>query len=274
MGYSVLLPDTYITWREDPLSESPQIILNRLMRGTATHDGAAIRAAWRDLLNDSSAATPLVCERLFTDAWRDKPVGPSAAYFGILLALLHELDSAVFKDVLARLSRTKLHPLHRRTLDLMELRLADHPVGKIDGRIPVYIAPDVADADKVFAQVLRWSGTPGLDMSKVTRLDVIAFHAELDYLGLYQIDYDGIVLTWPSPHSRVVVRWLKRLQTEQVFYHELGHHSFQHSEGGQVPEQEDEANAYARAMFRKAHPILTFFVRAVLRPIFGFMRRR
>lgn len=256
------------------MSEPPRTILNRLLKGTATDDVVAIRAAWRGLLAQGSWAVPFVCERLRTDVWRDKPVGPSAAYFGVLLALLHELDSATFKEELSRLSRAKLHPLHQRTVDLMGRRLADDVAGMINDRIPVYVAQDVADPDHVFSQLQRWSNTPDLDVSRITRIDVIADKAELEYLGLYRLEYDGIVLTWPQRHPNAFVRWLLRLQGEMVFYHEVGHHSFQHSEGGQVAEQEAEANAYMRKMFRAAHPFLAAFGRVFLRPLIALRKKK
>ena len=174
----------------------------------------------------------------------------------MLLALLHELDSNAFKAEIEKLRGEPLHALHRRTVELMAERHGDRMFGRIGDDIPVYISNEIDHPHEVFRYLQRWSRTPGLETLDVTRIDVIAFHPELDYFGRYNIFYDGLVLTWQNEAQPGFARWWRKTKAELTFYHEVGHHHFQHRESGQVEEQEREADEYKRLMFRNAHPIL------------------
>jgi hypothetical protein len=144
--------------------------------------------------------------------------------------------------------------------------------GKTNDQIPVYISREIDKPELVFSYLQSWSQTRDLAFSKVTRVDVIAFHPEMDYLGRYSLYYDGIVLTWQNEVSSGFKRWWRKIRTELTFYHEVGHHYFQHSERGQVEEQEQEANNYQRRMFRNAHPILITFGKVIFSPLLIAMK--
>jgi hypothetical protein len=249
------------------MSEPSNALLNRLLRGISTAHVQTVRQAWRELLDEREIATPLVLEKLCSDVWRDKPLGPSTSYLGVLLALLHELDSEEFIKEIQRLRAEPLHPLHKHTIEMMAKRHNDQIFGNINNQVPVYISREIDQPDLVFNCLQRWSQTRDLALSKVTRVDVIAFHPEMDYLGKYNFFYDGIVLTWQNEVSSGFARWWRKTSAELTFYHEIGHHYFQHSESGQVKEQEREADDYQRLMFRSAHPILDTFLRVTLSPV-------
>jgi len=254
------------------MSDPSNAMLNRLLRGISTAHVQTVRQAWRELLDERHIATPLVREKLCSDVWRNKPHGPSASYLGVLLALLHELDSEEFKKEIQRLRAEPLHPLHKHTIEMMAKRRGDQIFGKINGQVPVYISREIDQPDLVFSYLQRWSQTRDLAFSKVTRLDIIAFHPEMDYLGRYNFFYDGIVLTWQNEVSSGFASWWRKTRAELTFYHEVGHHYFQHSEGGQVKEQEREADNYQRLMFRNAHPILVTVGRVIFSPILLAMK--
>lgn len=247
-------------------------VLNRLLRGIATQDVETVRQTWRELLNERNAATPFVCELLNTDAWREEPRGPSVRYLGVLLALLHEVNSDVFKEEIERLRGEPIHPLHQHTVEVMAKRRGDRVFGRICGNVPVYISREIDEPDLVFGYLQLWSKTRDLDFLKVTRVDIIKLRPEMDYLGKYSLFYGSIILTWKNDASSGLARLYRRLRTELTFYHEVGHHHYQHSEAGQIEEQEQEANDYMRRMFRNAHPILVICGRVVLFPIFLVMK--
>lgn len=247
-------------------------MLNRLLRGISTSHVQTVRQAWRELLDERQIAIPLVREKLGSDVWRDRSLGPSASYLGVLLALLHELDSEEFKKEVQRLRAEPLHPLHKHTIEMMAKRHGDHVFGKINDQVPVYISREIGQPKLVFEYLESWSQTRDLAFSKVTRVDVIAFHPDMDYLGRYNFFYDGIVLTWQNEVLSGFASWRRKTRTELTFYHEVGHHYFQHSEGGQVKEQEREADDYKRLMFRNAHPILFTVGRVAFSPVFLAMK--
>ncbi|KPA22137.1 hypothetical protein shim_15840 [Shimia sp. SK013] len=241
--------------------------IERLLRGISTNHVETVRGAWRRLLAEPEIAVPLVLAKLDTNVWRHKPVGPSYRYLGVLLTLLHELDVETFWSEVTRLQSARLHALHKHTVNLVSKRYGDRVFGEVAGGVPVYIADDIAQRDLVFSHLQRWSKTPDLAISTVTREDVIALRDEMDYLGRYRLLYDSIVLAWPEAASNPLERWLQILWAELTFYHEVGHHYYQHIEGGQVDAQEREAKNYARVMYWKAHPIFVPLVRFVFSPI-------
>lgn len=255
------------------MSETPSLQLNRLLRGISTYHVETVRPAWRALLQEPDSAIPLVREKLRSDGWRDRPIGPGASYLGVLLALLHELDRDIFQTEIERLRAENLHALHQQTVSLMADRYGDHIFGRINDQVPVYIAREVGQPELVLSYLQKWSQTRDLALSDVTRVDVIASRPEMDYLGKYNLLYDGIVLTWPNAAPHALARWWRRINTELTFYHEVGHHFFQHSEGGQVLEQEQQADAYQRQMFRNAHPVLVRIGKVVLGPAIWIAKR-
>ena len=140
--------------------------LDRLLRGTATGDVATIRDAWRALLANPHDATPLVRARLSSPIWTDEPRGPAPRYFGVLLALLDELDRAAFADEVAHLGRRKLHPVHARTLEIVARRLTDEPAFHI-GAVPVYISPEATAPEWRVRALQRWGRTQGLGLDEI-----------------------------------------------------------------------------------------------------------
>lgn len=250
------------------VAETPPI--NRLLRGISTNHTATVRDAWRDLMSDKDAALPAVLEKLKSNACSDNPRGPLARYFGALLSLLADLNQDVFAAEIDRLSAVDLHPAHQRTLSLMAQRVMETPATVIGPDIPVFISSDLTDTGWITDRLSHWADTPGLDIEEVLRIDVISAEADLDYLGLYQILYSGIVLTWPKsrPHNPLL-RWARELRCKFTFYHEVGHHASGHLEGGSIKEQEDEADTYAIKAMRRAHPVIF----ALLAPLIVVLRR-
>lgn len=255
------------------MHEDPARTLDRLLRGIATDHLETVRDAWRDLLRAGPAATPAVHAKLRSSAWREASRGPLPRYLGVLLMLLDELDPASFRTEVDRLRNATLHPVHRRTVVLLARRAHDRPVGRVGPNVPVHVARALGDPAPILADLARWARVPGADLKAVTRIDVIADHPQLDYLGLYNLFFSGIVLTWPTEPGRGLLRWARRLRAESTFYHEVGHHALDHREGGQVADQEREADDYARSMIRRAHPVSIRLGRIVFLPMRPLLRR-
>ena len=235
--------------------------IERLLRGVSTLHVETVRDAWRELLAQGPTALPAVLDKLDSEAWERPPRGPSTRYLGMLLAVLDEIDPQAFARVVDRLQAGRLHPVHRRTVEMMARRISDMAAGQIGPGLPVYIAGDVDDHALVMTRLARWSRTSGLDLENVARIDVIAKLPSMDYLGLYNLLFSGIILAWPATPRRGLAGWFDRIQEEFTFYHEVGHHACGHVEGGTVAQQEEEADAYARQMFRRAHPVATALAR-------------
>ena len=183
-----------------------------------------------------------------------------------------ELDAGIFKSEIGRLETAEIHATHRLTLNLLSKRAEDRMYGKIDDLVPVYISDEISDPVEVFNRIEKWSKTQDVAISSVARIDVIKDRDEFDYLGLYDIQTDAIILTWYDEEERGLLRWLRQYKAEHTFYHEVGHHFFQHSEGGQVEEHEKQADDYARQMMRIAHPKVFRSLRVAFFPLRALVR--
>lgn len=191
---------------------------------------------------------------------------------GSLLALLSELDGEAFAAAIEKLRGRKLNAMHACTVEVMAGRLDDDaPVVRVGPGVPVHVAKDVPNRARVAAEIEKWSHTPGLDLDQVARVNVIMQVPGMDYLGRYNLFFSGIILVWPG--SGAGPEWLGRLIREHVFCHEVGHHACGHIEGGQVTEQEREADDFAGRMMRAAHPVLIPAARWVFWPLRGWARR-
>lgn len=178
-----------------------------------------------------------------------------------------------FGSEVARLLSEPLHPVYRQTVEIMARRKGDKVFGTIADRVPVYISDDVDDPDLVFRYLCIWSQTCDLDILTVTRVDVIAKRPGMDFLRKYNILFDGIVLVWPNGTPNPSGKWLRKMGVEATFYHEVGHHAYQHTEGGQVLIQEEEAKAYEHAMFINARPVLFWILNIMIGPFYRLARR-
>jgi hypothetical protein len=77
-----------------------------------------------------------------------------------------------------------------------------------------------------------------------------------DKAGSYMPILFTIDLVWCNPFSRHdPFSWILLQKIERTLYHEIGHHVHRHSIG-QIPEQEQEADAYARRLMKIGHPVL------------------
>lgn len=255
------------------MNEISKPAVEKLLRGISTDHVETVRDAWREAFRDRDASVRQVQEKLASSAWSENPRGPLPKYFGVLLALLDELDASAFEQEIARLRKSNLHPMHVKTLDFLSRRLLENPVGLINDRIPLFVAPDITDRDLVVKNVKTWCKTKGLALDNVTRINVIARQPSLDYLGKYNLFFSSIVLTWPASTPKGIKLWWCRLNAEFTFYHEVGHHASGHIEGGQVAEQEKEADEYARTMMRSSRPVLTLIGRMLLRLLRPLFKR-
>lgn len=255
------------------MTEKRAPAVDRLLRGISTNHVETIRDAWREILKEGATSVSQIQEKLASSVWSENPRGPLARYFGVLLSILGELDASAFEKEITRLRKSKLHPMHMKTLDILSRRNLDDPATHVGDKIPVFIASNITARSVVVRNIETWSKTSGLSLDNVTRIDVIARSPELGYLGLYNPFFSGILLTWPAGVARGVKLWWWRLDAEFTFYHEVGHHVCGHIEGRQVAEQEKEADEYASSMMRNSRPVFTLMGRILLWPLRPLLRR-
>ena len=260
-----------------PSQDPARAALKKLLGGVAGDSAKMTRDGWRELYAVGSPAKPVILEQLRSPKWAEYHRGPQARFLAVLLSILHEIDSDQCAKELRRLQRSKLHSLHRRTVDLLASVVADRSYCFEKRGVQITISTKLKDPEKIAKTVSRWLHTPDArDLQKLTSIDVMPFHEDLDYLGYYRASYSKILVTWPCKNIWYL-SFIYGLETEMTLYHEIGHHACGHLEGGLVEEQEKEANRYAGRMLRRAHPLVAvsgFVVGVFVRPrkIWGFVR--
>lgn len=111
--------------------------------------------------------------------------------------------------------------------------------------------------------ICGWLGNvPEDDLSGIQRLYIIAQEPHHDFYGHILPHLAVITVAWDTTFfPKGPLGWISRMEAEMTLYHEIGHHVHRHKEYGQVPEQEDEANAYMSRRMREAHPVIAGLVR-------------
>lgn len=235
--------------------------LDLLLRGVSQNDFRRIRDAWRALVAFGPLSTSAITAKLRKSQWKARPNGYEARYLMVLLSLLNEIDPSAARVEISRLSSRKIHPLHQITVKFAATWINDRPHVSTCKGFPIAISAQIANPDQVQGYIERWLNTPPpADLANITRIDVVSYQPRFDYLGQHNILFSGIVLVWPEPETNISDRWLSILRAETTLYHEIGHLALGHLEGGQVKEQEDEANKYARKRIRKNRRILLIVV--------------
>lgn len=253
--------------------EAPQRALNALLRGVAHDASEDIRDGWQRMTAFGDTAVPIVCEKLRKTSWSDYQGQTHARYLTILLMILVELDVDVCERELDRLAGSELHGLHARTVSLISERLREETCEFEFLGVSIRIDSQLSDLEDIRKRITRWMQVPPEEaFNHLQSIDVVPMHPSFDYLGLHSYRFSGIVITWLPEGRRGLMRRLELLNTQGTLYHEIGHSFHQHSEPGQVAEQESEANIYQRAMLRRAYPVMTFCLRPVFVSVF-FLRR-
>jgi hypothetical protein len=108
----------------------------------------------------------------------------------------------------------------------------------------------------VRSKLERWlNNVPGKDLKEIERIYVTTYDGR-DAAGSYRPILFTIEIVWYNPFSkRDPFSWFVLQNIERTLYHEIGHHAHRHS-FGQIPEQEQEADAYARRLMKISHPVL------------------
>ncbi len=261
-----------------PSPDVPERALNTLLRGVAHDTSEDIRQGWQRLRTLGRVAIPAVCQKLTDRDWSEFHGRTQARYLTILLMILAELDVTRCEQEIARLFGSKLHDLHARTVALIRDRLSDQVYTFELHGISVRIHGQLQKPELIRKRLSDWIRIPPTaDLAALEKIDIVPAHPDFDYLGFHSYRYSGIVITWLPEGRTGLMQRLELFNTQSTFYHEIGHSVLGHSEPGQVPEQEDEANAYQRKMLRRAYPVMTFCLRLLMYPmrfILGFMVSR
>lgn len=232
--------------------------ISELKKGILSRSRKRQAAGFRVLYKAGAVAIePLVCELQRIDL---EQIGrpESTALFNGLASILHDIsEDASLEFIDAALARN-CHPVNKAVLNVIgRFRRSDFREKLVAG-IEILESKAIDERYRATSHVSRWLGNvPDNDLRGISRIYIIDADLDQDFLGYYLPSSALITIVWLTFfHPSIPVQWAFRLSQERTLYHEIGHHKHGHTEGGQVPEQELEADRYSRKLMRKSHPRL------------------
>lgn len=237
-------------------------MIKRLVGGLMSQSAKTSLAAHKELYEAGSAAIPLIERELHRSNWRKIRHREEISAVVGLAALLHDLDENASNASIAKILRNGCHPAVASALRSIQRFSHSNYRKSMFGDVVIF---EEAAIDADFAattHVQRWlSQLPKDDLRGVSRIYIIKTKESFDYSGQYLQILGVVTLVWTSflgPRNPIYP--LLRRYDKHTLYHEIGHHTLRHNEFGQVPEQEQEANAYARSALARSRP---FWVRII-----------
>lgn len=182
-----------------------------------------------------------------------------------LLTVLHDLDESAAAKYIDDLKERSDSPALVSSLNVLSrFKRSNYRISIFD-HIEILEENKIDERYRASEYVRQWlANVPVDDIEGIRRIYLLASDVPRDYSGNITIFFSVISIVWDTAlHPRVPMHWLLRLHNEQTLYHEIGHHRHKHQEGGSVPEQEDEANAYARKTIIAAHPYIAATAKAL-----------
>jgi len=182
-----------------------------------------------------------------------------------LAIILHDLNEEISREFIANAMASKISPLIKSAFNgILHFSIDNFKETQFNG-IRILEDKSIDKEYRASSHVLRWlTVIPLKHLEGIPRIYIIKDDADYDFRGYIVSDLNVIVIFWETDwQPRNILQKLSRFAQKITLYHEIGHHFHQHREGGQVPEQEEEAEAYARKMIRKAHPRLSKFAKVV-----------
>ncbi len=245
-----------------------QRLLNAIGRGA--HKDADL--AYRTLYDIGEPAIPRLQATLYRDDYAELNRLVMARLTGVL-TLTHDIDCVKSRETAEEIRRRGCDPVYDARLATILAYAPEHFLQYEVKGIEVHES-DSLKPDNRLQFVTKWlGGLPPEDLKEIRKIYLIPRGQE-DYRGTYTPYLNVIALVWDEPFGRNnPFSALNALSIERTFYHEVGHHVHRHTYG-QDPVQEEEAEAYAIARMRAAHPRFRAVARWLwsVRPRLGFMK--
>lgn len=173
-----------------------------------------------------------------------------------LASSLHDVSEMQSRKFLIRTLAGECHPSVSAILKSIKRFDNDNFAKCSFGKIEIFEELALDKGLRATDHVLKWlDNVSDEDLQGINRVYVLDDDIERGYIGNYAPLLNVISIIWRRPYfRRAQFNWLRRITVEKTFYHEVGHHACGHLEYGQVPEQEEQADLYARKHMLVAHP--------------------
>jgi len=229
--------------------------LKTLIRGLTQGNRREGYEGYKALYKIGASAIPQIREAIFQSNWAKVKRPNEIRYVSGLVSLLRDINEVEAEGVARQLIENGCDiSVKRLVTSICSFTLTDYLIYDIRG-IKVYEHKELFKHD-VRSKLEKWlNNVPDKDLKEIERLYVITNDGR-DKAGSYMPILFTIVVVWDNPFSRRdPFSWLLLQNIEYTLYHEIGHHIHRHS-FGQIPEQEQEADAYARRLLKISHPVL------------------
>ena len=236
--------------------------LKTLIRGLTQGNRSDEYEAYKALYKIGAPAIPQIRDAIFQSNWSKVKRPNEIRYVSGLVSLLRDINEVEAEGVARQLIENGCdNTVKQLVTSICSFTLTDYLMYDIQG-IKVYERKELFKHD-VRSKLERWlNNVPGKDLKEIERIYVITYDGR-DKAGSYRPILFTIELVWYNPFSRHdPFSWFLLQNIERTLYHEIGHHVHRHS-FGQIPEQEQEADAYARRLMKISHPVLGKIVHGI-----------
>lgn len=238
------------------MSENPiEAGFEKLLRGLAHNSAEAIYSGHKELFQIGSAAIPEIERRISQSDWKSIKYPEEIRMLTGLMNLLHDIDEVRSRETAQQLVENGCHTTIQSMLrSIQRFDLGHYRSHDIHG-LKIFESMDIDENERVDYYLEKWLGNvPSEDVANIERLYVITAHPHTDFNGQYMPILSTINLVWEQPVlAGTIFKRLALLQREFTLYHEIGHHVCGHT-FGQDPEQEKEANRYAKKINKRVYP--------------------
>lgn len=228
-----------------------------------TGSDRATLAAHKRLYEAGSAAVPLLERELGrVDLTKVARREAMSAVVG-LTALLHDIDEAASNAFIGKALQSNRHvALIAALRGIQRYSISNFHRSSFDG-VPIFEEAVLDARYKATAHVQEWlRSVPPADLAGISRIYIVKTKPDFDFLGTYLQTLSVVTLVWDTRFAPGgVLSWLLQQGYKHTLYHEIGHHAHKHREFGQDPQQEAEAESYARKLLAKTNPISLIFGR-------------
>ena len=242
--------------------------IKQLIRGLMSNSDRTALPAYKRLFEAGVSTLPLL-ERELRRINLAKVVQREALTVVVgLVALLHDLDERASESFIERAIAAKCHPPLASALRIIA-RYSHRDYRRTTfAHVAIFEEAALDPRHNATALVKTWlSDVPPVDLKDLSRIYIVGTKPTFDFYGTYLPTLRVITLVWETRFDFLgpgkFPSNLFRFNHRRTLYHEIGHHVRDHTEFGQDPQQEIEADAYASTTLLRTNPIATRMARAI-----------
>lgn len=239
-----------------------ETVINQLKRGLVSRHYPTQAKAYKKLFESGAKSIPLLLQELQLIELKKNRRPEILVLATGLLVILHDLDEEISEKFVKNVLSEKCDETTARAFKSI-LRFKKSNFQETAYLDTIILEDKTIDSrHQATAHVLRWLEIiPPNDLKGVPRIYLIPYKSHYDFLGNY-LPFIGVInIVWNTDnHPFDPIQLVNRFRKQITLYHEIGHHFHKHTEGGQVPEQEKEADTYAYKKLGKGrHKLKIFF---------------